>query len=208
MRRLLYLHGLGSGPSSRKGLAVEAAFAERFDVQRLELRVPTPETLRPEAMIDVVRAALEDGAIVAGSSLGGRIAAEVAARDPRVSRVLLLAPAFGLTERWRRRAPDEIARWEASGYIPMHDHMADRESRVDVGFFHAFEALDRAGAPDVRQPTLVMHGWHDATVPIEGSRAWVAGRDARLIELDDAHELTDSIPRIVAEMETFLRDAR
>lgn len=205
MRRLLYLHGLGSGPTSRKGLAVEAAFAEHFDVHRLDLRVPSPEGLRPEAMVDVVRAALVDGAFVAGSSLGGRIAAEVAARDPRVSRVVLLAPAFGLTERWRRRAPAEIAKWEASGYIPMHDHIADVPTRVDVGFFHAFEALDRAGMPDVRQPTLVLHGWHDATVPIEGSRSWVVGRDARLVELDDAHELTDSIPWILEEMAAFLR---
>ena len=202
--RLLYLHGLGSGPASKKGMAVDAHFSPRWDVRRLDLRVPDRHHLRPEAMIDLVRGELGDGAVVAGSSLGGRVAAEVAARDPRVKRLVLLAPAFGLAQRWRRKAPQEVARWEAAGRIPMIDHIADAESWVDVGFFHALEALDAPGPPDVRAPTLVLHGRADATVPIAGSREWVTGRDARLVELEDGHELVDSLPRILAEMEGFL----
>lgn len=202
--RLLYLHGFGSGPTSKKGMAVDAHFSGRWDVRRLDLRVPDRNHLDPEAMVATVRAELVEGAVVVGSSLGGRVAAEVAARDPRVSRLVLLAPAFGLAARWRRRAAKEVARWEAAGRIPMHDHIADAESWVDVSFFHTLERMDAAGPPDVRVPTLVLHGVADATVPIAGSREWVKGRDARLVELDDGHELIESLPRILAEMDEFL----
>jgi hypothetical protein len=42
-------------------------------------------------------------------------------------------------------------------------------------------------------------------VPIEGSRRWAAGkRHVRLVEVDDNHELTTSLPRIAAEADAHL----
>ena len=54
-------------------------------------------------------------------------------------------------------------------------------------------------------PALVLHGTHDDTVPIAYSRELAADHpNVELIELDDGHQLTDSIPRLVAETDRFL----
>src|SRR4051794_30682264 len=92
---ILYCHGFASGPRSTKGVAFEKHFAERgVRIDRLDLRVPSFEHLRLSAMIDTVTASIFESAVLVGSSLGALTAARVAERDPRVSAVILLAPAF------------------------------------------------------------------------------------------------------------------
>ena len=76
--------------------------------------------------------------------------------------------------------------------------------RVDFGFIEDASAID-VGFPDVRVPTLIMHGTRDDSVPIEHSRRFAADRaNVELIELDDGHELAASLPRLLAETERFL----
>jgi alpha-beta hydrolase superfamily lysophospholipase len=59
--------------------------------------------------------------------------------------------------------------------------------------------------PDVRVPTLILHGRGDTVVDIATSRQFAAGkRHVRLVELDDGHELTASIPRLLDEAQHFL----
>jgi uncharacterized protein len=66
------------------------------------------------------------------------------------------------------------------------------------------EALDR-GFPDVRVPTLIVHGVQDDTVDVALSRKFAAGKPhVRLVEVDDGHELVKSLPLICAELDTFL----
>lgn len=240
--RILYLHGFASGPESTKGRAVAARFAELgVAVERLDLRVPSFERLRTSAMIDVVRHALgEDGApvLVMGSSLGGYVAARVAAVDARVDSLVLLAPAFGLLARWRERlGEDGWNAWRASGWIEVEDHATHRMGRVDFGFVADLESLEaKLGAtPEVTVPTLVIHGRSDDVVPIEGSRRWAAasieplrhdlgpterdprdgsrrapteGAKVRLVEVDDGHTLAGSLPLILRETEAFLSAMR
>ncbi len=206
--RFLYLHGFASGPESTKGRAVAEALGRRgVHVDRMNLRVPSFERLRVSEMIRQVQDAIggpEDQAVFLGSSLGGLVAARVAASDARVGAVVLLAPALGLARRWRERSVAEIADWEESGWLAVTDHTTGRLGRVDLGFLHDLEAVDR-GEPDVRVPTLVIHGTADEVVDIEGSRRWAEGRsNVRLLEVDDDHELRASIPRICAEVDRFL----
>jgi pimeloyl-ACP methyl ester carboxylesterase len=78
---------------------------------------------------------------------------------------------------------------------------------VDFGFLEDLAAADAAGAgwPDVRVPTLIVHGRRDEVVDIGLSRAFAAGkRHVRLVELDDGHELVATLPRTLAEAEAFL----
>lgn len=210
--RWLYLHGFASGPSSTKGVQISEHFARRgVAIERLDLRVPSFEHLRHSVMIDVVKRAIggeRDRAVVMGSSLGGLTACRVAEQDARVCALVLLAPAFRLAERWRQRMGEAaFEAWKTTGWLEVDDYAEKRRARVDFGFITDLEAVDArsGGWPDVRVPTLIVHGRHDDVVDCSLSRTFAEGkRHVRLIEVDDGHDLVASIPRILREAEVFL----
>ena len=204
--RYLYLHGFASGPQSTKGVAFAKHFARRgVAIDRLDLRVPSFEHLRLSAMLEVAQRAIggdRDRAVVFGSSLGGLTAARVAERDARVAALILLAPAFQLIARWREQPGWDA--WQRTGWREVHDYTTNQPARVDFGFAEDAAAID-VGFPDVRVPTLILHGTRDEVVAIERSRAFAAGKPwVRLVELDDGHELIASLPQLLAESEQFL----
>lgn len=204
----LYLHGFASGPRSTKGLAFADHLARQgIALDRLDLRVPSFERLRLSAMLEVVRRAIgagHDRSILFGSSLGGLAAARVAERDHRVRALVLLAPAFGLVERWRQLLGAAYDDWQRTGWRDVLDYTTNQMERVDFGFCEDAGAID-IGFPDVHVPTLILHGAHDDVVPIEQSRRFAAERPhVQLVELDDGHELVASIPRLFEESDRFL----
>jgi pimeloyl-ACP methyl ester carboxylesterase len=210
--RFLYLHGFASGSGSAKGTAFEAHFARRgVQIQRLDLRVPSLEHLRLSAMLEVTRAAIggpDDRAFIVGSSLGGLTAARLAERDPRISGLLLLAPAFRAMERWRPRLGEPgWQAWKSSGWLAITDYTTRQDARVDFGFAEDVIAIDSVGDgwPDVRVPTLIIHGVHDETIDVDLSRQFARGKPhVRLLEVDDGHELTATLPTILAAADAFL----
>lgn len=211
--RWLYLHGFASGPQSAKGVAMSEHYARQgIHLERLNLRQPSMERLRLSAMVRTVREAIggeRDRAIVFGSSLGGLTAARVAEEDARVCALVLLAPALRMTEQFRRRLGERaLSQWQQSGWLEVDDYAEKRKTRVDFGFFQDAEELDSrsGGWPDVRVPTLIIHGRADDTTDIEYSRRWAHGRrHVRLVEVEDGHELLNSLERAAAEADDFLR---
>ncbi|HEY4058390.1 MAG TPA: YqiA/YcfP family alpha/beta fold hydrolase [Kofleriaceae bacterium] len=203
--RYLYCHGFASGPSSSKGVKFGEHYAAKgIALERLNLRVPSFEHLRLSAMIDVVQNAIDDGAVVFGSSLGGLTAARTAERDPRIKALVLMAPAFGLAERWQDMLGEEFTRWQQTGWREVTDFTTGKPARVDFGFIDDARAID-VGWPDVKVPTVIVHGVNDETVPVERSRAFAQGRsNVKLVEVDDGHELVKSVPRILAEADALL----
>lgn len=210
--RWLYLHGFASGPRSAKGMRLSEHYARRgITLERLDLRQPSMDHLRLTAMIAHVRDAIggaEDRAVVLGSSLGGLTAARVAEEDPRVCALVLLAPAFRMAERWRTRLGEaDWEAWRTTGFLETRDHAKGGTARVDFGFAEDAAAVDARGDgwPDVRVPTLIVHGVHDDVVPVEGSRQWADGkRHVRLVEVDDGHELVASLDVIAREADAHL----
>lgn len=205
--RFLYCHGFASGPNSTKGVAFANHFAAGgVHVDRLNLRVPSFEHLRLSAMIETARAAIggpHDRAIMVGSSLGGLTTARVAERDPRVIAVMLLAPAFQLVARWRTMLGTEWDDWQRTGWREVSDYTTNAPARVDYGFAEDVDQVD-VGFPELTIPTLICHGIADPTVPVEQSRRFAAGRpNVRLVELADGHELAASLPRLLAEADSF-----
>lgn len=211
--RWLYLHGFASGPGSKKGVAIASHYEQiGVPMERLNLRLPSFERLRLSAMIQATRSAIggeRDRAVLFGSSLGGLTASRVAEADARVFALVLLAPALNFPARWRAHLGEEKwLEWERGEWLSVHDHVTHTTARVDFGFARdAAEVDERAGGPwpDVRVPTLIIHGRRDETVDINLSRTWSAGkRHVRLVEVDDGHELTSSLDVITREADAFL----
>jgi len=211
--RWLYLHGFASGPESSKGVTLAAHYARKgVHLERLNLRQPSLEHLRLSAMMRTVRDAMggeRERSLLFGSSLGGLTACRVAEEDARVCALVLLAPALRAGEQLRRRAgPAGMRHWEETGWADIEDYAEKRKARVDFGFVADVESIDArsGGWPDVRVPTLLIHGRQDDTCDISNSRQWARGkRHVRLVEVDDGHELVASLERIAAEADDFLR---
>jgi pimeloyl-ACP methyl ester carboxylesterase len=207
--RFFYLHGFASGPDSTKAVAL-ARHYEGLGVgmDRLNLRVPSVERLRLSEMIRTVGRAVGgegDRAVLFGSSMGGLAAARLAEQDPRILALVLMAPAFGFVDAWRRRlGPEGWEKWRREG-LEVHDYARKTMVRVDFGFIEDAEAVERRGPPDVRVPTLIIHGRRDETVDVAVSREWARGKPhVRLVETDDGHELKASVPLILSEADGFL----
>lgn len=220
---ILYLHGFGSGPSSAKGRAFEERFAALgVRLHRADL-TPGPDGFERSTPLTMLAeaerlAALHRPRVLMGSSLGGYLSALLsagwradgavareAAAGPlaEVERVVLLAPAFRLFERWGASLrPDEERRWRAEG-LEVHHGATDRKRRLGWGFME--DAARLPAYPDVRVPALCLSGRRDDVVPIEDVAAFVARTPgARLVELDDGHDLVASVDRIFEEARAFL----
>ncbi|OJH37279.1 YqiA/YcfP family alpha/beta fold hydrolase [Cystobacter ferrugineus] len=209
----LYLHGFASGPESTKGVRLAAHYARQgIHLERLSLRQPSLERLSFEAMVGTVREAMggaRDRAILFGSSLGGLTACHVAQEDARVCALVLLAPALSIARQMRRTVGEPgMRQWRETGWLEIRDYAEKRQARVHAGLIEELDALEArsGGVPDVRVPTLLIHGRQDTTTEISYSREWAQGRrHVRLVEVDDGHELVASLERIAAEADDFLR---
>ena len=207
---IVYLHGFASGPSSRKACSVREHFAARG--VRVEVPDLTPgergfEGSSPRSMLAVAQACLgaDPGPhALIGSSLGGYLSALQAAADPRVSRLVLLAPAFNLFERWEARlTPSQRADWREHGLEV--DHYASGGKRRLGWQFHQ-GAAGLPPFPVVTVPALVIAGSRDESVPLADIQAWVERTpSARLVVVDDGHELAGSLDLIQRQAFDFLR---
>ena len=205
---ILYLHGFASGPSSAKGRALEARFAalgvpfHRADLTPGDrgFERSTPLTMLAEAERLVAR---HRPSVLMGSSLGGWLSAVLASRDPSIERVVLLAPAFRLHERWRARVSAEDERhWRAEGLLVDH-HATGTKRRLGWAFME--DAAKLPAYPEVKVPALCVAGRRDEVVPLADVERFVAMTPgARLVALDDGHELVASIDTIFDEARAFL----
>ena len=204
-----YLHGFASGPGSTKGVRLAESFGARGrPLERLEL-TPGPEGFErstPSSMRGVVQGALsrERGPhAVIGSSLGGYLAAWEASANPAIERLVLLAPAFDPAAIWARRGtPGQHAQWRREGLDTLH-YASGATRHLGPGFFQELARLEPW--PRVSVPTLVFAGRNDDTVPLAFVERWCAMTpSARLVVLDDGHELIESLETITAASWTFL----
>jgi pimeloyl-ACP methyl ester carboxylesterase len=129
--------------------------------------------------------------LIAGSSMGVLAAANASALRPDATfGLLLIAPAFGLSEMWHNRLSIlEMAEWEKK------DAYAYQGFELDISMGWDFmQTAERMSWPKLNHPTVILHGNQDDVVPIENSRR-VADNDENVIalmEIEDGHRMQEA----------------
>jgi pimeloyl-ACP methyl ester carboxylesterase len=207
---VFYLHGFASSPRSTK----VAYFTQRLSEHGVAVRCPDfnlPEfqTLTMTRMLGQLGDALPiDGAPVTliGSSLGGTLAILAAARWPvRIDRVVLLAPAVMFAKPGHHLLPPErIEEWRRTGALPFFHYVDQAERLLNYAFFEDSLRYDAFGA-DIRQPTMICQGLHDASVDCRTVEAFARTRsNVTLSLLEDDHQLIASLPKMWNDVRAFL----
>lgn len=208
--RVIYLHGFASSPSSRKarffqeklealGISFEAPALDQGDFRSLTLT-------RQLALVEALLPA--GGAVMMGSSLGGYLAALLASRHPEIARLVLLAPAFNLYERWKSQMTiEQLEEWQRNGEIPVFHYGAGRE--MPIGYQFLADAGQYPPFPSFSQPALLFHGLRDDVVPIDFSVHYQESHpNVQLFRMDSGHELTDVLDLIWQPTRDFLLERR
>jgi pimeloyl-ACP methyl ester carboxylesterase len=200
----LYLHGFASSPATAKGLGLGVRLRDdlsSYAIPQLEgdsFREMTMDTILTRAAA-AIAALPADGRplLLIGSSLGGYVAATLAARcaatgGQRPAALLLIAPAFGFTTTWQELLGQAgIDEWRARGERMFYHHA--READLPLGYGFLASCLDLPEMPgEAGVPIAIVHGLQDETVPSHRSSAYARshGRtELHLVEGD--HRLTE-----------------
>ncbi|MBW4696614.1 MAG: alpha/beta fold hydrolase [Aphanocapsa lilacina HA4352-LM1] len=207
---LVYLHGFASGPDSTKGGFLKRRLAEfGYKLHQPDLNAPAFEAMTISSQLAVIARTLEGlrGPVtLLGSSMGGLLAVLQATRDPRIERLVLMAPAFGFARRWQERlGAAAVAEWRRSGKLAVYHYAYRRECRL------GFEMLTDALGYDETQPgrpvpTLILHGRRDEVVDFELSRAFAASRpNVALRPYDTDHAMIDVLEPMWQKIRAFLK---
>jgi len=205
MTRVLFIHGLESGPNGRKPVSLRE---QGYDVESELMPCGRSRALRDPAVLagaGLTLAAISWATARRGlRGLAGGVS--LAAALGPLAKAAITRRAFSRSVAVQRRAlarsPIDVVMGSSFGgavalrllqsgawsgptvlLCPAHELVADR-ARGPV------PAPLSALPPSVAERVLVVHARQDAVVPIEHSRRLVAGSRARLIEVDDDHPLT------------------
>jgi carboxylesterase len=202
-RGVLLLHGFAGTPPELRRLGEHlAAHGYRCRGAALAGHGATPEALEAtdrrdwvasaQAELDVL-ARDSDEVMVAGQSMGGTIALQLAATDLRIGAVATLAAPVWLSGLASRAVPvaRRLMRWHRAGdEVDLYDLAAIDElyshGRRPMRSIHEFVRLlrdVRNELPAIRAPVLVLHGGRDRTIDpanaVEIERRLVCSREVR-----------------------------
>ena len=204
----LYLHGFASSPQSYKAQYMQRKFAElglTLHVPDLNLDDFTTVTLSEQlAYLDRTYLHNQEPSLVIGSSLGGFLAVQLAARNPFVQKLVLFAPAFGFSQRIAQNLGTEnISKWQESGIREFYHYGLKRNVNLQFQFFvdaqqYSEENLTRS------LPILIFHGIHDQVVPAALSKEFAKQRSQVILKLlDDDHALGKDLESAWQDIQSF-----
>jgi len=205
----LYLHGFASSPMSTKARYMQKKFAELgldLDIPDLNLTDFSTVTLSEQlAYLNLTYLSNGEPMVVIGSSLGGFLAIQLAAQNPLVEKIVLLAPAFGFSQRIAKAlGAENVAKWQADGSREFYHYGLKRNVNLQFRFFvdaqnYSEENLTRS------LPMLIFHGVHDDVVPAALSEEFAKRRSQVTLKLlDDDHALGNDLDSIWQDTKNFL----
>jgi pimeloyl-ACP methyl ester carboxylesterase len=206
MRRVIYLHGFASGPSSTKA----RHFRDRLEQAGFAVDVPDLaagdfEHLTITRQLAVLEKTVRNSPVsLVGSSMGGYLAALYAAKHPEVERLVLMAPAFGFIRRWPDRlGGEEMDRWRRENSLEVF-HYGDGRSR-SLTYQLIEDAAQYEDFPAFVQPALIFHGAQDDVVPASYSEEFAARHpNVNLKIVDSGHDLLNVLGPIADQSLAFL----
>jgi hypothetical protein len=206
--QFIYLHGFASTPNSAKARYLGDHFAEA----NINLRIPDLNAgdfshLTISRQLTQIASEFPDNSTpitLVGSSLGGLTSAHLGQRHSQVQRLVLLAPAFGFLSHWLPLlGQEQLQRWQTEQYLMVYHYGEGRSLPLNYDF-----VLDAAQYQEEQLlraiPTLILHGKHDETIPIQASRDFSQQRPwVELVELDSDHALGNVLPEIWQAIRLF-----
>jgi pimeloyl-ACP methyl ester carboxylesterase len=209
-RLLIYLHGFASSAQSGKATYLRQRCRERgLDFQTPDLNLPDFSTLTVTRMLDQTRALLEAAekpVTLIGSSLGGFVAVNAAARWPRlVTNLVLMAPALDFSdEGLSGPGGADLGEWKRAGHLNVFHFGYGRMMPVHYELYEDARRYDAMNAV-LTMRVLVFQGRRDTAVDPSSVEAWARRRpNVELHMLDDEHQLTASLGYIWEQLERFL----
>ncbi|MEB3229629.1 MAG: YqiA/YcfP family alpha/beta fold hydrolase [Leptolyngbyaceae bacterium] len=209
--KYIYLHGLASGPQSRKAQDLRDRFQQighRLHIPDLNQGNFTQLTLsRQIQQVKTDYLADDQPVTIIGSSLGGLTAAWLGQDCPQVDQLILLAPAFEFLARWRSLLPShQWQQWQQTGSMDLYHYAQQKMVPLAYGFVTDLEQYDGS---NLNRPvsTLMIHGTADEVVPWQVSRNYAMGRShVQLLPVNSDHTLGDQLDAIwgaIAEIKGF-----
>ena len=208
----LYLHGFASSPQSQKAVY----FARKYQQLGIKLNIidfnqPDFADLTLTRQINQVNDLLQEKAqqqfILIGSSFGGLTANWVVhLSSTSIKALILMAPALNFRTFWLKTiSPETLAQWQKEGSLPIYHYGEKKQLLLNYLFWQDLQNYDDCCLIDHNIPTLIFHGIHDETIPIEVSRVYAQKNShVTLTELDSNHGLNDSHEKMYQEMLNWL----
>lgn len=209
-RNILLLHGFASSSGSSKGVFLAERLRPFSGVQFQAFEFnPTPKDFQfmtVTGLINRLRQFLLDQPLsnlrLIGSSLGALTGVNYAHRFGGVEQMLLLAPALAF--RGMDLTEEEEARWRQSGSKKFMHYAFEAQIPLRYAYYRDGMTFQQPVPPPC--PIRIVHGRQDEVVPIEFSRQYAARfpGSVDLIEADSDHRLSDQLPLIWAQVQSFL----
>lgn len=205
----LYLHGFASSPQSTKARYMQQKFAElglTLHVPDLNLTDFSTVTLSEQLdYLDHTYLYNNEPIVVLGSSLGGFLAVQLAAKSLLVQKLILLAPAFGFSHRIAKAlGAENVTKWQQDGIREFYHYGLKRNVNLQFQFFvdaqkYSEENLTRS------LPMLIFHGIDDDVVPASLSKEFAKRRSQVTLKLlNDDHALGKDLDSIWQDTKQFL----
>ena len=211
MTEFIYLHGLASGPFSKKA----SAFKKKFKEIGLSLNIPDLEggnfecmtlTSQVDIIINLLNRLQRKKVCLIGSSMGGYLATLIAQQRDEIVAIYLMAPGFNFFERWMRNFELDYGnedRWLTS--IPIYHYRYEETKYISTNIFRNAKVWDNIDL-NKELPSRIIHGIHDSIVPIIESRKFVSSHPwFSLKELDTDHGLLSCLEWIMDDCIGFFK---